>query len=424
MRKIIHWFFTPFLAASALLLLAACGGGGSDLSNATIADGSVTRAATALNLANTGSLNSVSTGQVFAYQMTGAKGQTINASAMLFAPKGAAPAGGWPLLVFGHGTVGWAQTCSPTSVVRGASAWVYQDLVAGLVGQGRYAVVAPDYEGLGPAELGVVAGHPYLNLDSAGKSMVYSVVAAKSILGSQLSGKWAAIGHSQGGHAALAAAQYSDLAAKQNPSLVYKGAVAVAPASGLLSSLNALQQLILAKSQNPADYPAGYELVGTLTGYTALLVKGTQSTLASVANDTIFPDARDGLKTILASLNTKCADEVTTNLTGEIANYAQSPFARPSDYPGASAAAVSSASVTSILNANEPGQTKLPAKTLIVQGLLDTTVLPVITNQLVTTMQTNGSTVEYKTYAQGGHSTVLSASANDVVFYLSSLFAQ
>ena len=418
MQKIIHRSFTSFLAASALLVLAACGGGGNEL-----ADDSLAQGANALNLSNTGNLNLVSTGQVVAYQMTGAKGQTITASAMLFSPRSAAPAGGWPLLVFGHGTVGWAQTCSPTSVVQGGSPWSYQDVVAGLVVLG-YAVVAPDYEGLGPANLGVVAGHPYLNLESAGKSMVNAVVAAKSILGSQLSGKWAAIGHSQGGHAALAAAQYSDLAANQNPSLVYKGAVAVAPASGLLSSLNTLQQLIEAKSQAPADYEAGYWLVGKLTGYAALMVKGTQSTLAPVANATIFPNARAGLNTVLASLETQCSDDVATNLFNELATYAGSSGATPLAYPGVSTAAVNSASVISILNANEPGQTKLPVKTLIVQGLLDTTVLPAITQQLVTSMQAKGSSVDYMTYPQGEHSSVLSVSATDVGTYLSTLFAQ
>ena len=421
MQKTIHQFFTAFLATSALLLLAACGGG----DGKGLADGSVTRAATALSLSSTGNLNAVSTGQVFAYQMTGAKGQTINASAMLFSPRSAAPAGGWPLLVFGHGTVGWAQTCSPTSVVRGVRAWDYQDVVAGLVVQG-YAVVAPDYEGLGPADLGVVAGHPYLNLESAGKSMVYAAVAAKSILGSQLSGKWAAIGHSQGGHAALAAAQYSDLAANQNPSLVYKGAVAVAPASGLLSSLNALQQLIAANSQAPATFPyqLGYGLVGTLTGYTALLVKGTQSTLAPVANAAIFPNASNGLQTILASLETQCSGDVATNLFNELATYAGISGAPPSTYPGVISVAGISDSVKSILNANEPGQTKLPAKALVVQGLADTTVLPAITQQLVTSMQAKGSSVDYKTYANETHSSVLTPSATDVGIYLAALFAQ
>jgi len=421
MHKTIHHYFTAFLAASALLVLAACGGGGGN----DLADDSLARGANALNLSNTGNLNLVSTGQVVAYQMTGAKGQPITASAMLFSPRSAAPAGGWPLLVFGHGTVGWAQTCSPTSVVQGGSRWDYQDVVAGLVVLG-YAVVAPDYEGLGPANLGVKAGHPYLNLKSAGKSMVNAVVAAKSILGSQLSGKWAAIGHSQGGHAALAAAQYSDLAANQNPSLVYKGAVAVAPASGLLSSLNTLQQLIKANSQAPATFPyqLGYELVGTLTGYAALMVKGTQSTLAPVANATIFPNARAGLNTILDSLETQCSDDVATNLFKELATYAGSPGATPLAYPGVDPVAVNSASVISILNANEPGQTKLPVKTLIVQGLLDTTVLPAITQELVTSMQAKGSSVDYKTYPQAEHSSVLSVSAKDVGTYLSTLFAQ
>jgi hypothetical protein len=154
------------------------------------------------------------------------------------------------------------------------------------------------------------------------------------------------------------------------------------------------------------------------------MVKGTQSTLAPVANATIFPNARAGLNTVLASLETQCSDDVATNLFNELATYAGSSGAKPSDYPGVDKVAVNSATVANIINANEPGQTMLPVKTLIVQGLLDTTVLPAITQQLVTSMQAKGSSVDYKTYPQGEHSSVLSVSATDVGTYLSTLFAQ
>jgi hypothetical protein len=106
-------------------------------------------------------LSEVATGRLFAYKMPSVKGQEINATAMLFTPRSPAPQDGWPLVVFGHGTVGVAQHCAPSVTMKATGAWGYADMVAMLVQQG-YVVVAPDYEGLGSAEMGVVAGHPYL----------------------------------------------------------------------------------------------------------------------------------------------------------------------------------------------------------------------------------------------------------------------
>lgn len=56
----------------------------------------------------------------------------------------------------------------------------------------------------------------------------------RNYLGAKVSNQWMTVGHSQGGHAALGAAQYQSRA-----QLDYKGTVAVAPASNLSFILTA-----------------------------------------------------------------------------------------------------------------------------------------------------------------------------------------
>jgi pimeloyl-ACP methyl ester carboxylesterase len=355
---------------------------------------------TALNMP--ASLASVATGQLFAYKMTGAKGQKINATAMLFMPKTSAPAAGWPLVVFGHGTTGVGQQCAPSVTMNSTGSWDYAGLVAMLVSQG-VAVVAPDYEGLGDSTMGVTQGHPYLDLRSAGQSMVLAAVAAKKIMTTKLSGQWAAIGHSQGGQAALAAAQFSGYATRLESGLTYKGTVAIAPASNLLDSVNTMWTSVSASVPN--SYQAAYESVGILGMYTAYLVQGTQSTYNPVLASSLMGSRLLGIYN--SDVTSKCLDGFITAISADIGQYAATTNALPKNYPGVINAAVNAPKIVAMLATNEPGQVKLPGKTLIVQGRYDVTVLPEITNKLLTTMQSKGSEVtlslhEDKSATHGG----------------------
>lgn len=47
------------------------------------------------------------------YRMTAAQGGETEANALLFVPQGSAPAGGWPLVVWTHGTTGVTDGCAP-----------------------------------------------------------------------------------------------------------------------------------------------------------------------------------------------------------------------------------------------------------------------------------------------------------------------
>jgi acetyl esterase/lipase len=68
--------------------------------------------------------------------------------------------------------------------------------------------------------------HPYLSKPSEGNAVIDIVRAARQLPGSGAGRRWFAAGHSQGGHAALAAAE---LAADRAPELELLGTVAWAP---------------------------------------------------------------------------------------------------------------------------------------------------------------------------------------------------
>lgn len=361
---------------------------------------------TALDIQNLpANLANVATGQLFAYRMTSAMGKPINATAMLFKPKTAVPSTGWPMVVFGHGTTGVGQQCAPSVTMKNTGMWDYAGLVGMLVAQG-VVVVAPDYEGLGSVDMGVNAGHPYLDLRSAGQSMVLAAVAAKKIMPNNLSGAWATVGHSQGGHAALAGAQFSGLAKQLDSGLTYKGAVAVAPASNLLDSLNTMWAAITAAADQ-ASVLAAYKMVGTSSMYTAYLAKGSQSTPHPIAASTVLGSNMLGIYN--SGVEAQCLDDFSAAITSDVTQYAFTAGAAPKNYPGVINSAVNTAKIAGILSGNEPAQTKLPGKTLIVQGSADTTVLPAMTNKLLATMQTKGSdvTLSYHDSAAATHSGVL-----------------
>ncbi|MDN5937202.1 MAG: lysophospholipase [Salinisphaera sp.] len=82
-----------------------------------------------------------------------------------------------------------------------------------------YAVVAPDYQGLGTP-----GGHPYMNADSHLHAVVDSVRAIHQLRPEAIGSDWIVMGHSQGGAAALAVAAGADAA-----QLNLRGAIAIAP---------------------------------------------------------------------------------------------------------------------------------------------------------------------------------------------------
>ena len=95
----------------------------------------------------------------------------------------------------------------------------------------RPIVVATDYAGLGTKGI-----HPYLIGESEARSVLDSVRAARALPNSGASNRFAVLGHSQGGHAALDPGQ---VAARYAPDLKLVGVAAAAPATYLVELFDA-----------------------------------------------------------------------------------------------------------------------------------------------------------------------------------------
>lgn len=149
------------------------------------------------------------------YVTTDGAGTATTASAVLVVP-GSTQASALPLVVWAHGETGTGQGCAPSVIgeARGGLLAVDRLVAAG------YAVLAPDYPGLG------APGRPSFLVGSAeGHALLDAVRAAGGVPGLKL-GKAVLWGYSQGGHAALWAGQ---LAPTYAPDVELSGVVVDAP---------------------------------------------------------------------------------------------------------------------------------------------------------------------------------------------------
>ncbi len=178
------------------------------------------------------------------YRSQTADGAPTATSGMVFIPDGAPPPGGRPVISWAHGTVGLAPQCAPSRLDSpvGNLPWLEEMLARGWV------VTATDYAGLGtPGTSG------YLISGEEGRDVINAVRAVRHIPGSGASARWVAWGHSQGGHAALAA---GDLAATYAPELRLQAIAAAAPAADL-------EGLLALQWNQSAAWVIGADVVGT-----------------------------------------------------------------------------------------------------------------------------------------------------------------
>jgi acetyl esterase/lipase len=116
-------------------------------------------------------------------------------SGAYFVPKGTAPARGWPLLAWAHGTTGLADVCAPSWTRRSQRDAAYLNA---WLAQG-FAIVATDYQGLGTPGF-----HPYPVVRSHAYSVLDSIRAVlKGFPG--IANRIVVVGQSQGGSATFAA---------------------------------------------------------------------------------------------------------------------------------------------------------------------------------------------------------------------------
>lgn len=161
------------------------------------------------------------------YTSADASGAPIAVSGLVFEPnKPASPAA--PVVTWAHPTLGQADKCAPSrssNPLKDTTVWLDE-----MLGRG-WVVAATDYAGLGTP-----GPKSYLIGPQSARDIMFSARAAKSLVTSPTRNDVVIWGHSQGGQAALFAA---DQAASVTPELSVKGVAVAAPAAMLAEIMGA-----------------------------------------------------------------------------------------------------------------------------------------------------------------------------------------
>ncbi|MBA2347966.1 MAG: alpha/beta fold hydrolase [Solirubrobacterales bacterium] len=291
------------------------------------------------------------------YRGTGVDGKPVAISGALSIPKGKAPRGGWPVISYAHGTTGLADQCAPTR--DGSSpltAYVYPTLTSWL--KRGWAVVRTDYEGLGTAGV-----HPYLVGTSEGRAVLDVVRAARQRDRRLSTRRVILAGHSQGGHAALWAAA---LAPSYTRDLRVKGTVAFAPASH-----TGKQGALISALKDPSG----------LTGLAASILAGVE--VQRPALD-VAGKLTDRARALYPQVATRCLPDLLG--TSSFGGLAPADLLRPD---------ADLAPVLKALNENDPETLKIKTPLRVEQGLMDTTVFPSFTKDLVTALRGRKATIDF-----------------------------
>lgn len=318
------------------------------------------------------------------YSSKSPKGEAVAVSGIVTVPKGKSPKGGFPVVSWAHGTTGIADSCAPSLYATDPPDNDYvrnfRAEATGWVRRG-YVVAQTDYQGLGTAGM-----HPFLIGPAEGRSVIDIVSAARG-LSKKVGKRWAAIGHSQGGHATLWAAA---LARSYAPGLKLTGALPLAPATHIGEQA--------ALIDNIQGNPFG--------GLPALIVAAAADD-AGIAPEAIFSDKAMAL---YPQIDTVCDDKLSE--PDSFGGLALSEYFRPG---------ADRQPLIDRISANDPEDLTIKVPLLIAQGTADGTVIPTFTDQTVADLKGRGTKVTYKTYEGVNHTGVVQASRKDTDKYLRNL---
>lgn len=324
------------------------------------------------------------------YHSTTVSGADEAESGYVIAPSSPPPSGGFPVIAWAHGTSGFAAPCAPslfTDSGGGSGPYLLPSLDRYLAA--GFVVSAADYQGLGVSD-GV---HPYLVGTSEGRSVLDAARATRQLTGLRTADTVIIYGHSQGGHAALFAAEQAPTYA---PDLHVIGVVAAAPATGLSTLLS---------------------IVGTPTGaqflpYSIPTSYAWTQTYTDLPESAVFTPA--GAEFASTEITKGCSDQVAAAIVSHHLTPA-GVFA---------AGAGSDPTVLAHARANDPGDVRTTVPMLVVQGTADGTVPPPLTDTYVTTKACPiGNTVQYLHVTGATHGTVVFASAPTIVSWMNARLA-
>ncbi|MEI8321865.1 MAG: alpha/beta fold hydrolase [Actinomycetes bacterium] len=293
-------------------------------------------------------------------------------SGMVWVPN--TPTAGNPLISYAHGTTGIADECAPSKSNGAGETGVIANI---LVPKG-YIFAATDYEGLGTPGV-----HPYVVGISEAHSMLDIIRAARQL--TESSGKSVVWGHSQGGGAALMAAE---VAPKYAPDTQVIGAVGGAPVveldklSSVFSTTDSFGFMFMVAAGFRAAYP-DLDLSKLMT--------------------------QKGLDMVALAEST-CTDVITTVRGTDVKTYL-------------SAASLNAEPLLSHLEANTPGNAATNIPIFVYHGEADE-LIPAATSlqYFQRACATGGYNIERKTYPGASHVSVLFSASEDIQRWIADRF--
>lgn len=294
------------------------------------------------------------------YRTEDRTGRIRAATGTVFHPAGDAPDGGWPVIADAHGTTGIVEACAPSRL----------GLVPADHGIESVRVMA-DYVGLGPAG----ERHPYLSKTAEANAVLDGVVAAHQLLGEDASPEWVVVGHSQGGHAALATAE---LAAERTPDLDLLGVVASAPGAQFTEQHgDALQLRII----------------------TSLILMGSESEWPEL--DPALFIAEDRFDEVEGIITEHCLDEIVPAMIP----LAVSPELFDVD-------PLTAPETRRFMEANDPLPEPVDVPILVLAGGSDIIVVPARVDALVDRLCSIGQQTEYSVHPDADHGSLPAETAD------------
>ncbi len=349
------------------------------------------------------------TASLLVHTMPGTTRAQVTVSTLLFVPSGRAPAGGWPIVAWAHGsTTPGSRVCAPSlspdfdgGLTASGAKSDYGDEIASLVNVG-YAVVAPDYEGLGAA---ADSPNPGFNSRSIADALLSGIRAARSVE-HDLSNQYVTVGHSDGARALLA----FDQLARDEAGLQHRGTVALAP----FTSIRALVRLA------PGRMAQGGDQIPVVTSQNFIVaVVATGLKVQSPQfdeRDIMGPD----LAAVFPTLKDLCAIPANTAVLGAVKSKGAAKFR--GILPGWAEAP----QMTRFLQANDPAD--MPALTirhpmLIVAGTNDDFVPVEPLRKLVAAQRTLGAPITLVLQPGGNHFSIIKGRRDDVMRFIAKMFS-
>jgi fermentation-respiration switch protein FrsA (DUF1100 family) len=313
------------------------------------------------------------------YVSTTVAGKPTPVTGLVVVPTKAAPTDGYPVITWGHGTNGMADSCAPS--LDPNSAVPLSDL---LLDHG-WEVVASDYQGEGTPGL-----LPYIAGDSAARNTIDIVRAARQLPAAHASANYVAWGHSEGGQTAMFGLHIGPTYA---PELHLKGVVAGAPPS----QFNLIYSFLKTS-------PFRYYLLMAAGGLNA-----AYGDKAAPLDQVLTPKGR----TLLPALDEGCTGELSKKF-GKV-DVSTVTVADPFTIP----------KWQTVLKANDPEQftTASPAPLLMIQGGNDEQIPVVSTELLAKHLCTVGQVLQRWIYPGRSHAGVIAPSSGDMVHWIADRFA-